>query len=113
MTHPAAPVRHGQRLLDAFLRKPSGTPLTPLVPPRPRITTVAATPPSARRSPRRTWSSDDLAQARALVAAGHSNAALSTRFGCTRAAVATWLSAHGIRRERAVLSTIRCGVRPT
>lgn len=112
MTAKREPQAPGQALLDAFLRKPSGTPLTPLVAGRPRVksATPASTP---RRLHRRAWPRDDIAEVRALVAAGHANTTIADRFGRTPAAVAALLYVEGIRRPRRVLSDIRCGVRPT
>lgn len=93
-------------LVDAFLRKPSGTAL-------PRIAVhrapLAGRP--GRRAPRTNWTDEHRTKIQALIDAGHTNAEIAGELGCTITTLAAWLHKNGVRRTASALKKQRSGAR--
>lgn len=80
-------------LVDAFLRKPSGTALPNIAVPR---APLAGRP--GRRAPRTRWPDEYRTKIQILIDAGHTNAEIAGELGCTITTLAAWLHKHGVRR---------------
>lgn len=105
---PALTIPPPPSLLDAFLRKPTGTAL-------PRIPVKREPPPArpGRRAPSQTWTAERIATITKMVADGHTNAEIAFAVDCTHVALTSCLHERRILRGSDLLKKQRSGISPT